>query len=57
MNKRKLEKALKAKGAQMIRQGGGHEIWESKNGYRFTVPRHADVKEGTAKAILKQADK
>ncbi len=27
----------------MIRQGGSHEVWESKNGYRFSVPRHAEI--------------
>jgi predicted RNA binding protein YcfA (HicA-like mRNA interferase family) len=57
MKRQKLLKAIKEKGAVMIRQGGHHEVWESKNGYRFAVPRHADIKEGTAKSIIKQADK
>jgi predicted RNA binding protein YcfA (HicA-like mRNA interferase family) len=57
MKRQKLLKAIKEKGAVMIRQGGAHEVWESKNGYRFAVPRHAEIKEGTAKIIIKQADK
>ena len=56
MNKRKLIKKLRSKGARLIRQGGGHEVWESKNGYRFTVPRHNEIKERLAKTIIKQAD-
>lgn len=57
MKKRELIKKLKAKGARQIRQGGNHEFWESRNGYRFPVPRHAEIEEYTAKGILKQADK
>ena len=57
MNKRQLKKKLKEKGASFIRQGGGHEVWLSKNGYMFTVPRHNEILERTAKDILKQADK
>lgn len=56
MNKRKLIQELKAKGAHLIRQGGGHEVWESESGYRFTVPQHNEIKERLAKAIIKQAN-
>jgi len=56
MKKRKLIKELKAKGAKLIRQGGNHEFWESKQGYRFPVPRHNEIDEYLAKEILKQAD-
>ena len=56
MKKRKLIKELKAKGAKLIRQGGNHEFWESKNGYRFPVPRHTEIDEYLAKEILIQAD-
>ncbi len=57
MKKKKLIKKLKAKGALQIRQGGNHEFWESRNGYRFPVPRHAEIDEQLATEILKQADK
>ncbi|MCP4118983.1 MAG: type II toxin-antitoxin system HicA family toxin [Desulfobacteraceae bacterium] len=57
MKKKKLIKTLKEKGAFLIRQGGNHEFWESKNGYRFPIPRHAEIDEQLAKEILKQAEK
>jgi len=57
IKKQKLINELKAKGAIMIRQGGNHEFWESKQGYRFPVPRHKEINEMLAKEILKQAEK
>lgn len=57
MKKRELLKKLKDKGASFKMQGGNHEIWESRNGYRFPIPRHTEIKEDLAKTILKQADK
>jgi predicted RNA binding protein YcfA (HicA-like mRNA interferase family) len=57
MKKQKLIKELKAKGASFVGHGANHEIWESRNGYKFTVPRHTEIKEGLAKTILKQAEK
>lgn len=57
LKKKKLLKKLKAKGACLFRQGGGHEVWESKKGSRFMVPRHTEIGEGLAEKILKQADK
>jgi len=56
MKKKELEKELKARGAKMIRQGGNHEFWESRKGYRFPVPRHSEIDERLAKEILKQAE-
>ena len=55
--KRKLIKKLKAKGARQLRQGGNHEFRESRNGYRFPIPRHTEIDEQLAMEILKQADK
>lgn len=57
MKIQKLKKELRKKGAAFVRHGGSHEVWESRTGYMFTVPRHSDVKENTARAILAQADK
>lgn len=57
MKKQELIRELKAKGAKMIRQGGNHEFWESRQGYRFPVPRHQEINERLAKEIIKQADK
>lgn len=51
-----LKKRLKAKGAKLKRQGGNHEVWVSMNGKEFYVPRHPEINEITAKAILNQAE-
>ena len=56
MKKQKLEKILKEKGARLLRQGSNHEFWISKNGFRFPVPRYNEIKEDTARGIIKQAD-
>ena len=55
MNVRKLKQELKSHGAQMISNHGPHETWVSAKGKRFYVPRHKEIKEPTAKAILRQA--
>ncbi|MFV0437489.1 MAG: type II toxin-antitoxin system HicA family toxin [Desulfopila sp.] len=57
MKRRDLIKKLKAKGALMIRQGRNHEVWQSRSGYTFTVPRHAEINELTSRGILEQAEK
>lgn len=57
MKRKELEKKLREKGAFPIRQGGSHEIWQSKNGRPFTVPRHREINEWLANGILKQAEK
>lgn len=38
--------------ARPVRQGR-HEIWECE-GLRFPIPRHREIAEGTAQAIMKR---
>ena len=57
MKKRDLVKRVQEIGAEKMNEGGKHEIWKSKNGGRFTIPRHSEINEITAQAILKQAAK
>lgn len=57
MKKQELLKRLIELGAIKTREGAGHEVWQSKGGAFITVPRHREAKEGTTKAILKQAEK
>lgn len=57
MKKTELVRKLKAMGANLFREGKGHEVWESKSGYMFTVPRHKEIGEILAREILKQAEK
>ncbi len=55
MKKKKLLKILKELGAEKIREGGNHEFWQSRGGYRFSVPRHGEINEYTAQSILQDA--
>lgn len=56
MKKKNLIKQLKQKGAEFVRHGGSHELWKSRNGYLFSIPRHNEIGERLAKTILRQAD-
>jgi mRNA interferase HicA len=54
MKLRDLKKALALLGWYFLREGGSHEIWT--NGIETeAVPRHKEVNEYTARAILKRA--
>lgn len=56
MKRRDLERKLKDLGWWFLRSGGSHDVWT--NGVVMsTVPRHAEVKEMTAKGILTHAAK
>lgn len=57
MKKKDLERLVKGLGAELVSQGRGHELWKSKSGKKFTIPRHKEINEYTAKQILKQAEK
>ena len=39
----------------LIRQGSRHEFWEL-GGFRFAVPRHRDINEWTAEAIMRDLE-
>ena len=56
MKKKSLEKILKKQGWNFERERGNHEIW-SKGDHKIPIPRHREIREGTAKAIIKQAKK
>lgn len=56
MKKRDLEKFLKEMGFWLLREGGNHEIWT--NGVAtIPIPRHKEVNESLAKAIMRGAQK
>jgi mRNA interferase HicA len=56
LKKSELEKRLKQLGWNLKRQGGSHEIWTNGKDIQ-AVPRHKEIKEGTAKGILEFAGK
>ena len=53
MKKKDLEKLLRKNGWKMERQGGKHEVWS--NGISTEpIPRHREINEQLAKAIIKK---
>ena len=54
MKRRELEKQLKRMNWRLARHGGKHDIWT--NGEReIPVPRHNEINEYTARAIINEA--
>ena len=54
VKKRDLEDKLKALGWWLLREGGNHEVWT--NGLQTqAIPRHREINEWTARAIIKFA--
>ena len=56
MKKRDLEKTLKALGWWFLREGGNHEVWTNGTDTE-PVPRHKEINEMTAKAIIRRVGK
>lgn len=54
MKRRELEKQMKKLGWSLYRRGAKHDIW-AKGGNKLPVPRHSEISERTARAILKFA--
>lgn len=55
MKRRDLEKELRECGWTLVRHGGNHDVWTSADGARSEyVPRHSEINENLAKAILKR---
>jgi predicted RNA binding protein YcfA (HicA-like mRNA interferase family) len=57
MKRRDLVRHLSYYGCKLVREGGGHSIWENPDNKRRTsVPRHREVPEFTAIRICKQLE-
>jgi hypothetical protein len=54
MKRHELEKRLKNLRWTLARHGNKHDIWTNGE-YEIAVPRHNEINEYTAKAILKEA--
>ncbi len=52
---RDLIKRLEAAGYRKLREGSDHTIYGKEDSRRISVPRHREINENTAEAILKQA--
>lgn len=55
MKRRDLIKKLESYGYRLDRDDGNHSIYEKKGFRPVQVPRHREINENTAKAILKAA--
>jgi len=54
LKRQKLLKEIKKRGAVFVRHGANHDIYENPKANTSTqVPRHADINECVAKAIIK----
>ena len=55
MKRRDLIKKLGSAGYRIDRDEGNHTVYEKKGERPVQVPRHREINENTAKAILKAA--
>ena len=55
MKRRDLIKKLEAAGYKIDRDNGNHIIYEKEGSRPVQVPRHREINENTAKAILRAA--
>lgn len=53
MKRRELEKKLKKAGWRFLRSGADHDIWTNGKDIE-PIPRHNEINERLAKAILKK---
>jgi predicted RNA binding protein YcfA (HicA-like mRNA interferase family) len=57
MKLRNLERHLRAQGCRSLREGGAYTVWFNPSNRKITsVPRHREIKEGTARGICKQPE-
>ena len=59
MKKKDLERKLKDLGFTPPegKDSGPHTTWTGRDGFTVQVPRHRELAEGTARTILKEAEK
>lgn len=55
MKKRDLESALRKLGWSFLRHRANHDLW-SKRERQEPIPRHSEINEKLARAILRRAD-
>jgi mRNA interferase HicA len=56
VKRRDLEPRLRVLGWSFLRHGGSHDIWV-RGTRNMAIPRHIEIKENTARAILREAAK
>lgn len=54
MNRRELERHLRALGCTLHHHGGKHDVWlNPSNLAQAPVPRHSTIKQGTVRGICR----
>ena len=53
--RRKIIRALEQVGCRFLREGSRHTIYLNNEGRIVQVPRHGEVRRGTARSIARQA--
>jgi mRNA interferase HicA len=56
MKRRELEEALRQLGWRFLRHGAKHDVWTDGK-RQEPVPRHTDINERLARAILRRASR
>lgn len=57
MKRRDLEKKLEQMGCTLTRHGGKHDFWTNhQTKVSQAVPRHNEINENTARAIIKKLE-
>jgi predicted RNA binding protein YcfA (HicA-like mRNA interferase family) len=57
MKLRDLERYMREHGCEFFREGGSHTIWRNPQNRKIaSVPRHREIKDGTARVICKQLE-
>jgi mRNA interferase HicA len=56
VKRRDLEARLRTLGWSFLRRGGSHDIW-GRGTRTLAIPRHNEINENTARAILREAAK
>jgi mRNA interferase HicA len=52
-----LERHLRQQGCDFLREGGARSVWLNPRSGRIpSVPRHGEIKDGTARAICGQRE-
>ncbi|MDR0896989.1 MAG: type II toxin-antitoxin system HicA family toxin [Oscillospiraceae bacterium] len=57
MKRRDLIKALEAAGYRLLREGNQHTVYAKPGKPSVSIPRHREVNENTARAILDQIER
>jgi len=56
VKRRELERHLRALGWKLLRHGARHDVWANEDrSFTEYVPRHAELNERLARAILERA--